>query len=111
MSGDDFSINTGDISGSGNRIGHEFHKPIPRKLDQNFANQLLQKLSKDRLTAVEYDATDPECGQFAVQIHNFLEQSGYSMKIMAAVMMPLPDPGVSFEDNNGTMTVWVGRST
>lgn len=110
MSGDDFSINTGDISGSGNRIGHEFYKPIPRKLDQGFANQLLQTLPKDRPTAVEYDASDPECGQFGVQIHNFLQQSGYSMKNMAAVMMPLPDPGVSYEDKNGVMTVWVGRN-
>lgn len=108
--GDDLSIKTGDISGSGNRVGHDFYKPIPREIDAAFAESLTSKIPAGSSVEVTFDATDADSGVFAQKVQNFLRGRGYEMQMMSAVMTPLPDPGVIVNPNTVPVSVWVGRT-
>lgn len=75
----DFSIKTGDVSGSNNRIGHEFHKPRQRTMSEEVKTGLLRELSKDRPVSVFGMNGNTESMIYANEIHAFLAANGYQM--------------------------------
>ena len=88
--GDDWSIKTGDVSGIGHRIGHEFHGPQQRQITPKLRDEMLRELPRNEPIRVMCPMGDAEAVQFANEIHAFIKAEGFQ----------LADP------NGVTMAVW-----
>jgi hypothetical protein len=109
----DYSINTGNISGNSNQIGHKFYGTIQRKLDEPLKKYLLTLPRKD-VIAVSALAEDAEAKSLAKEIHSFLKDNGFGPdglsigslttfdKVEGVVIAPRP---------NGKLAVIVGTNT
>ncbi|WP_133170169.1 hypothetical protein [Kumtagia ephedrae] len=112
-SGGDFNITTGDISGGINRIGHEFHKPLQRRMSDEMKAGLLRDLPKDRPVSVMGMNGNTESMTFANEIYAFLNANGYEMKADTATWHmffnpPVGNVNISQHDNGAEWAIVIG---
>ncbi len=110
---DDNSIKTGNISNSFiGRIGHDFHGPKQRKIDDPLRKQISQQMPRNKPIAVTSVMGDGEAGQFAVEIYGYLQAQGFQMAESGPgqAVFNVPVKGLHVHDAGTVVNFTVGHA-
>ena len=80
LTGGNFSIRTGEVSGSFNHIGHEFHRPPQRYVDDILRGEIADKIPRDKTVAVNWAGGDQEAEKFGLDIEAYLKSEGFTVE-------------------------------